>query len=320
MKQFGLINYISLVVLVASLIVFSFSTIVYRSFRDVPSMLNFFEHANVYVNMAEIVKIEIEEHYPPEIQERVLVVALLDRLVDYVITPQLIERAAEPVIKLSVKFAQQPVEIVSDKVVVETALYKQQFRESLSQSGLPPFLVSAGNSVISSVPAQLTLIDNTKHPNNILARIIQARDVLRYNAEVLHYARIFLILSLVILLVNNLKRVKTLMFALALGFGIAALLIIVEYYLAESLLMTLMPVPSSEIAAAENKLAMDAVMYLSLIIRNFGILLLVFAVVFGVLWRFVRWEGVQKRIDRILMKPAKYFKYSKRNKEVSIKL
>lgn len=320
MKKFGVINYVSLVVLVLSLIVFTFSTVVYRNFRDVPSMLNFFDKANVYVNLAEVVKLEIEENYPPEIQRRVLVVALLDRLVDYVVTPQLIERAAEPVLKLSVKVAQQPIDIVSNKVVVDTASYKEQFAESLGESGLPPFLITAGNSVITSIPAQLTLVDNAKHPNNVLARIIKVRTALRYNTEMLQYAKVLIVISLLVLIINNVKRVRTLSLALTLGFGIPALAVIVGSYLAEPVLSTVMPATSSALAAAENKLAMDAILYLVLMMRNLAIVLLIFAVIFAVLWKFVPWVRTQKWVDKTLRRPAKAINYSKANKEVSIKL
>lgn len=320
MKGFGFINYTAVVVLVFSLVVFAFTLVIHRNFRDIPSMLNFFERANVYVNMSEIVKLEIEENYPPELQERVLVVALLDRLVDYVITPQLIERAAEPVLKLSVKFAQQPVSIVSDKVVVSTAKYKEQFSESLAESELPPFIVAAGESVITSVPAQLTLVDNAKHPDNILARVIQFRDMLEYNEIAFKYSKIAIFLAFLVLLFNNLRKLKTLFLALTLGVGISALAILVSALLAGPTMSTFAPATASEMAALQNKLVTDVLLYLFLMLRNVGIVLAVAGVVCLLLWKFVPWKKPQARMDKLLNHVEGMVRVKKGKKEVTIKV
>ena len=319
-KKFGFINYTSVIILALSLVVFSSSLVIHRSFRDIPSMLNFFERANVYVNLSEIVKLEIEENYPPELQQRVLVVALVDKLVDYVVTPQLIERAAEPFLKLSVKFAQQPVSIVSDKVVVSTAKYKEQFTESLSESDLPPFLVSAGQSVITAIPAQLTLVDNQKHPDNVLAKIIKLRDALEHNEALFRYSKILIFVAFFVLLFNNLRRLRTLLLALTLGIGIPALAIVIASLLAGPLMSALMPATSGEMAALQNKLITDVLLYLFLMLRNVGIALGILGIFCLALWKFVPWQRPQARLDTLLNRFHGSVKVKKSKKEVTIKV
>jgi len=265
-------------------------------------MLAFLRNANVYTNVSVIAKLKVQDSYPKIIANNFVLSGLADKLLDAVITPGLVERAAKPALILSVQFAQAPTDIVDNKVVVATAPYKQQVMQTVADFGLPKFLVVNAGLVIDAIPSQLTLVNLQKHPNSIMGIIIKARTLLHYNKTALHIAWIVEVAAMLILIIHNLHRIRILVLAIGVAKGIAGGLVVVLFYLKLWIMDMMLSGSSNALVLAQNKLVIDAASYVLLQMRNIAVVDLIIAAIFLLLWWFVHFDKLQSKVDKKLKK------------------
>ncbi len=302
MKTFGFFNIILVVLLFITLITFPFFKVINSNFRDVPSMLNFLSRANVYNNASQIVKLEVQAYYPERIKNNFVLYGLANKLVDYVVTPGLIEKAATPALRATVAFAQAPTSIVSNKVVVQTAPYKAQASSTIGELGLPRILVNTINLAINSVPTQLTLVNLEKHPNSPLAMIIRARTLLQHNETLLVVTTFAMFFLWVVLIVYNMRHIKKLFEAIWLSLGSAFILVLILSLLIPWVVSMNLPGGANALGVAQNNLVTDIVNYFVNQIQAIMWWYAGFAVVSFVVWRFVKFEKIQSKLDKFLKK------------------
>jgi hypothetical protein len=286
MKTFGAANIFLTLLVGILLIVLSILTPVVNNFADVGATSNFFTKANVYVNLSTLAKEEIKKHYPEDFAKRTLQVALADKVLETVVTPELTKNLVESGLKVSVKVAQTPTSIIDDKVVINTDQYKQQVVELLDGMDLGKELNLVANRVVDSVPKELVLVDTKERPNSILAWIIKLRTILDYSRTITTIAWIALGVSLIVILLNNLKRIKTIFLVIALGFGGAAVAVILLTLLVQ--------------AFTQPGLVGDVLNYVMSQINKFGIGFAIVTVVSLLIWKFVNFNNFQKKVNKKL--------------------
>ncbi|MBP9719409.1 MAG: hypothetical protein KBD46_02985 [Candidatus Levybacteria bacterium] len=263
-------------------------------------MLAFFQNARVYENVSTIVHLEIQSYYPPLIKKNILLSGLADKLVDTIVTPDTVANVAAPALRLSVKFAQAPTSIINNKVVISTALYKQQVVQALTNFGLPKFVVVNAKLVIDAVPAQLTLVNLEKRPNSILGIIIKIRTFLQYNQAALQISWMVLVALIIIIFLDTIHRFRDFFKAIWISFAVSGLLVITLYFARNLIMSIFLPSSSDPLMVAQNALVTDAVSYLLREIRNIGVIYVVFAVISFVIWRFVNFVKLQIKINKVL--------------------
>lgn len=300
MKSFGILNLILTILLFLAITILSIVTVIHKDFKSLGATFNFLENANVYTNLADIAKIEIQNHYPPRLKNNILEETLADRLVDSFITPGLVERIMEPSLKFSVVFANAPTMIISDKVVIDTTQYKQEASDVVVSWDLPKIFTRLGNTLISSVPTQLQLVDLSKHPNSPLGWIIKARTLLHYNAVLLNITWAFIIAILAILIIHNIVYLKRLFLSIWIAFISSSLLILVLYFGRVSIVSMFLPESTDQLISAQNNLVSDILYYLIRQLRHGGLLYLVIGVVFFVLWKILNFQKLDKKVARFL--------------------
>lgn len=302
MKLFGWGNVILVVILIAAIGGVAFFSVFHNNFKDVPSTLNFLDKANVYNNVSTIVRLEIEDRYPPLFRNNAILNSIANRAVSAIVTPKLIERAATPALKASVAFAAQPTSIINDKVVVATAGYKAQAKQAIENLGLPKILVVNVNFIVDSVPAHLTVVDVKKHPNSPLVWIIKARTLLKYNHTAMNISWIVLFASLVVLFIHNLSNIKRLFLAAWIAFMVGGLSLIVKSLAIPHILSMFLPQGGQPGIVAQNSLVMDAISYLLSGVRIYGVIFTVLGLVILVAWKYCDFTHFQKTLDKRLAK------------------
>ncbi|HVZ66748.1 MAG TPA: hypothetical protein VG917_00630 [Patescibacteria group bacterium] len=302
MNKFGILNIVIIFLVSIASLCIGFFSVVNKNFKDVPSMLGFLENANVYNNVSDIVRLEIESRYPKTINNSIILSGLANKLLDFVVTPQTVEKVAKPALNLSVKFAQAPTSIIDNNVVIATAKYKNQARETLSGFGLPKILLVNAGFLIDSIPAHLTIVNLEKHPNSILGIIIKLRTALKYSHKIVTISWIVMILALIFAIGNNIHRIKDLLKTLWIGFGISGGLIILLFLARGTLFAFALPNSSDPITLAQNRLVIDAVGYLLSQVKQIGVIYMVIAIISFVLYAFVKLDKVQSHINKVLRK------------------
>ena len=266
------------------------------------SMQTFLQNARVYDNVSTIVKLEIQSYYPGIIKNNVILSSLANKLVDTVVTPDLIANVAGPALRLSVRFAQAPTAIINNKVVIATAIYKQQAVQVLRDFGLPKFIVVNAQLIIDNVPARITLVDLQKHPNSIFGMIIKIRTFLQYNTAALQISWMVLIALVIIIFLDTIHRIKDFFAALWWAFGISGILIVGLYFIRYWIMGMFLPTTEDALVMAQNTLVTDAVSYILREVRNIGVIYIAVAAMSFLLWRFFNFVKLQITINKMLHK------------------
>lgn len=302
MKQLGFFNIILTVLIFLTLLVFPLFKTISANFSTAPRILNFFDKANVYNNASEIIKLEVQSYYPKDIKSNFILVGLANKLVDFVVTPNLVEQAAAPAVKLSVSFAKSPTSIVSDKVVISTAPYKSQVLNTISELGLPGVLVTTVKLAVGAVPADLTLVNLEKHPNSPLAMIIQARSIIGSNETLLVATSFFMLFLWIVLITYNLRHIKKLFESVWISVGFSAIIVFLVVVLVPWIVSLNLPGGVDSLGTAQNNLVMDVVKYFASQISKFAIWYAIIAGICFVAWKYIKFDKTQAKIDKVLKK------------------
>lgn len=265
-------------------------------------MLSFLKNAHVYENLSDIAKIQIHQSYPSSITNNILLIGLADKLVDVVVTPSLVELAAKPAVMASVEFARSPAEIIDQKIVVPTATYKSQVNATITDFGLPRILTTQLTGLVTSLPAQITLIDLEKHPNNVLSVIIKAHELFKQNEVALTVTWTVLIISGLLMLFINLHNLRKITKLVLVSFGLAAVVIFAGFFIIPWLLELTLQSSGTSLLVAQNNLIMDAISYFMIQVRVYAIVYLCIGILFVVVYKFVHFETLQAGFNKILKK------------------
>lgn len=302
MKSFGGVNIFLTFVLTITLVALTFFSIIHSNFKDVPSMLSFFDRANVYTNASTLIKLEIQENYPATIRNNIILRSLTDELVKVIITPQLVSKVAKPALQASVAFAQSPTAIVDDKVVISTIPYKEQARQVVGDFGLPNIMTRSVGLLINALPQKLTLVDLQKRPNSVLGMIIKARSILAQNNAARISSWVVLIGVLLVSIFYNLRHVKKLVESLVIICLVSSGLYVLLWALIPVLFSMILPSPITPIITAQNALVTDAIVFLVRQMMIVSLYYLAFGVVLIIILKLVKFDRLQKKFDKLLHK------------------
>lgn len=301
-RRFGIFNTILLVILSLTLISLTFFSVIHKNFKDVPSMLNFLSNANVYSNVSTIIRIEIKNFIPKPLRNNILLSGLANNVIDGIVTPGLVAQAAKPALELSVGFAKAPTSIINNKVVVATAKYKKQAMSVLEGFGLPKFVIVNAQLLIDAVPQQLVLVDLNKRPNNVLGLIIKVRTLLQNNKTAMTVSWFIFVATLVTICMYNLHQVRYIFAVVFWAVGSAGVFIVVFYLLLPWIMSMVMSGSTDALTIAQNTLISDAVLYLVMQMRNTAFLYIAIAILSFLCWKFISFEKIQAKIDRLMHK------------------
>lgn len=289
-----------------ALLCIGYLSVVQNTFASASSLQNFLRDAKAFNYTADIIQSEISDKLPQKIKDNVIEQALIAKFMDFVITPENVERLANPSIQIIYKTANTPTSIINNKVVIDTTTYKAQASSYIASLKLPDAITQPGLDLVGSVPTQLTLVDITKHPNSPLALLIRVRGGLRTIRTVLTVSWWVAAAALFLVLVLNLHNIKRLCKSLAWGFGVPAVVIVVGSWVFPVLIAVLGPKSTDPvIGESTNGLVNSLVTNAFAATRNFGFICLVIAIIAGLVYTFVPLHKPQAQLDAAYDKLAK---------------
>jgi len=300
MKSFGVLNIILSIILCLFLASLGFFSIVHNNFADTSSVLGFLEKGKVYDNLSTAVKLEIQSKYPENIRKNIIYYALANKIMEAVVTPETVAVLARPAVELSYAYAKTPTAIISNKVAISTAIYKDQVKEMIAGFELPKIVNTNVDMMIDSVPATLTLVDLEKHPNSILGLIIKWRALYRENEAALKISYAVIFAVIVISLISNMFSIRKFFGVLWSGFISAGVVVILATLIGVWIMNMAFSGAVDSMVMAQNKLIADAVSYFMSQLRNCGIVLVLIGLACFVFWRLFKFEKIQGRINKSL--------------------
>jgi hypothetical protein len=217
MKKLGPTNIVLIVILFFSLISLSVFSPINRNFKDASSANLFLSKTGVYTDLSELIQLKIQEKYPSLIQNNILLRGLANKLVDIVVTPDLVSSAAKPAIAASYAFAQGPTELLNDEVVIMTDSYKEQAKSLLGDLDLPKLLVVNGDLLIDSIPNQFAIVNLEKHPGSVFGFVLQARGLFEKNKIARDLSWLVVIMSLLFLVIHGIRHLRNFITSLKMG-------------------------------------------------------------------------------------------------------
>lgn len=302
MKNLGPTNIVLIVILFFALVCLSVFGTINRNFKDAVSANSFMTKTGIYTDMSNLVRLKIQEKYPPVIENNILLRGLANKLVDVVVTPEIVAKAAKPAIDTSYAFAQGPTELLNDRVVLMTDPYKQQAKAMIGDLDLPRILVVNGDLLIDSIPAEFTIVNLEKHPNSVFGLILKARGLFEKNKIALDLSWLVIIMSLIFFLIHGIRHLRNLVTSLSISFGSAGLFVVIVSLLMPWIMRVSLPTAATEIAAAENNIVSKIVLTLFSEFRDVSYFFLGIAVILALLWKFVQWEKLQVKVNKMLKK------------------
>lgn len=297
-------NRILIFIIAIALLCIGYFTVIQNTFVSAEKLLVFLRGAKAFNYTADIVKAEISDRLPQKIKDNVIETALIGKFMDFVITPENVEKLADPGLKIVYKAANTPTSVQNNKVIIDTATYKNQASSYIAGLKLADAFSQPAQDLISSVPAQLTLVDATKNPNaSPLIMFLHIRDALRTVGTILAVSWWSLVIALLLVVLINLRNLKRMSRSLGWCFGIPAAIILIGSWVFPILIEVFAPKSTDPIIGeSTNGLINSIVTNLFAATRTFGLVCLVLTIIFSLICIFLPLQKVQDQLDTLLNK------------------
>ena len=203
-----------------------------------------FVEAKTYTYTAEIIKTEIESRLPEKIQNNIVEKAIVTKVMDYFITPKLVQNLSKKPVERVVKSLNKKgnTEIVNDKVVIDTAKYKDLINAKLDGWGLSKDLNTLAKDTVASIPAQISVVDLEKNPNSGIGYIIKARTYIHQLSNLIVAMAILLAVFVVGVVYVNRKNLLMALRASGWVLGVSGGLMVLSSYFGSPALSSTMTV------------------------------------------------------------------------------
>lgn len=133
------------------------------------------QQSGLYADTAVLVKDRIGDRLERRFPDKPVALALSDRLLDAIVTPQFIQKQSQRALPWAQKIVAQPLDIQNNRVVVDTTGYKEKATAELAGRDIPDLLQTPIQNLVESVPNQLTLVNMRERPNSVIAFLTKAK-------------------------------------------------------------------------------------------------------------------------------------------------
>lgn len=252
---------IAIILLCISIFLLPYLTVTKSLITNAQNTINLLKKAKTFEYTAEIAKSEIQSRLPEKVKQNLIEQSIINKIVDVIITPQLIQNISEPAIKLAIKQLQEDpkLSLENQKIELDVSPYKQNLGNYVSSLGLPDGIKESANNFSQSLPDKIAIVDIDKNPNNPLLILIKLRRL--YNNILLANNILWVVLaisalSLVALLYKNVLRLGKLV---GKSLVVVGIIVIIFSYLTPPALSLFVPnnlteSSGSEVAALINEL------------------------------------------------------------------
>jgi len=271
-------NKLILILLAVLLVLASYMTILRDNFASGAKTYLFLKEARAYENIADLAKIEIRSNLPENIKNNFVKRAVVEKIMEIVITPENVSKVAEPGLIALYKLSDKAASLAGEKIVIDTAEFKKQANEYLPALGLPAGFTEATNDFVKAVPNQITIIDVDKNPNSPIAAFVKIREAYKGLNTATNVLWVLIITALAALVAINIRAGQKILSTITWSFGVAGGLMLAMSYAITPIVVSIIPQnPSPAINSATTNLVADALDYFLMVSRSYGWTMIVIA-------------------------------------------
>ena len=291
---------------ILSLIVITYTSIFVRNFETPDATANFLHNSNTFFYISEIIKTRVRNNYTSTLTNNIVEGAIADRLLDLVVTPERIQTLLTPALRAGSRIAQIPLEFSGQDLVLPTQKYTQQLSQTISSSQLPPSAIDAANNLVASVPPQITVVDAGQNPNGTLIIINQLKVLMENVRTILTVSWIIFLLSLLTLIIVNLRIIRRLLKGLFWIFIASGIVIFLISFIAPAITDALANPSTDPITGVlKNQIIQSIVSYYFSLTRNTSLILILLGIAFYLLSRYANIDAFQQWVNtHLLSQPA----------------
>jgi hypothetical protein len=228
-------NRILLVLLSILLVVTSFVVILRDNFISSTKAYLFLKESQAFENITELAKDTVRNNLPEKVKNNFIEKAIIEKIMEIVITPENISKIAEPAIKGLYNLTGKAASIAEKNISFDTRPIKIQANTYIPTLGLPKAFVDASEVFVKSVPDEITILDVQKNPNSPLALFVKLRNAYRTINTIANILWIVLVINILAIIALNLKSLARMLKSFAWAFGSAGVASLVISYLSPQL-------------------------------------------------------------------------------------
>lgn len=295
-------NRLLIIIFSISLIIGSLLSVFKNNFSTGAKAYLFLKQANAYENITELTKVEINKNLPDSIKSNFIKKALIQKVVDIIVTPENVAKIAEPGLTNLYKYSSKAADLASKKIEFNTVEFKKQTEQYLPKLGLSGSFTDTTLDFIKSVPDNVIIVNVEKQPNSPLAIFMKIRAAHKTVDTATNVTWIIALISLIGILLLNIKNANRLMSSLYWPLGISGAILLVLTYITSPIALSFMPAgtDANESGAINNLVSGILNKYLELV-RGYGWLYLIIALLIVAL----HWLYNSQKVHELFAKAQK---------------
>lgn len=236
-----------------ALILLPYFNIFKTTFTSSENTMDFFRNASTFNYTSQIIKSEIQARLPEKVQQNLLERSIINRLVDLIVTPQLIENIAEPLIKFQINRLQskQVFTLSSNNVEFNLQPYKQNLTNYIDSYNLAEGIETTITDFVNSVPNTITVVNGQDNPDSVVLKLVKLREGYHNLLLINTVLWTVVFVGAVLLIVLNYNDLRRLFRIFAKLFTTSAVVVLLLSYILPPLLANLIPTNLSENSGSE---------------------------------------------------------------------
>jgi len=270
-------NRVLLTLLSILLVATSFVVILRDNFISSSKAYLFLKESQAFENVAEIAKDTVRNNLPEKVKNNFIEKALIEKIMEIVITPENISKIAEPGIQGLYQLSSRAASIADKNISFNTTAIKSQAQQYIPALGLPKAFVDASDDFVKSVPDQITILDAKKNPNSPLAIFLKLRNTFRTLNTIVNILWILLVINILAIVLINIKALSRMLKSFAWAFGSAGAVSLILSYLSPQLASLFIGSGSNSTDQAVANLANGLIQQYFRLMSSYGWLYLVIA-------------------------------------------
>ena len=272
-------NRVLLTLLSILLVVTSFVVILRDNFISSSKAYLFLKESQAFENVAELAKDTVRNNLPDKVKNNFIEKALIEKIMEIVITPQNIAKIAEPGIQGIYQLSSKAAYIADKNISFNTTAIKTQAQQFIPALGLPKAFVEASDDFVKSVPDDITILDVKKNPNSPLALFLKIRNAYRALNTIANILWAILLINILAIVLINLKSLARMFKSFAWAFGSAGVVSLLLSYLSPQLASLFIGSGTSSTDQAIANLANGLIQQYFKFMSSYGWLYIIIAII-----------------------------------------
>lgn len=270
-------NRVLLTLLSILLVATSFVVILRDNFISSSKAYLFLKESQAFENVTELAKDTVRNNLPEKVKNNFIEKALVEKIMEIVITPENISKIAEPGIKGLYQLSSKAASIADKNISFNTTAIKNQAQQYIPALGLPKAFVEASDDFVKSVPDEITILDVKKNPNSPLALFVKLRNTYRALNTVVNILWVVLVINILAIVLINLKALARMLKSFAWAFGSAGVASLILSYLSPQIASLFIGSGSNSTDQAVANLANGLIQQYFKLMSSYGWLYIVIA-------------------------------------------